>query len=166
MGLDAIGFHWETTVIAIIAFLLLLWLLSKYAFGPLFGIMEQRRQLIEDQIGTAERNRQEAQALLAEQQQAIQNARKDAHEILEQARKTSGKQADELIAAAKAETVRLKEEALRDIETEKNKAVAALRSQVSAMSVLIASKIIEKQVDEKAQQELVDKYLKEVGGNL
>ncbi len=166
MGLDAIGFHWETTVIAIIAFLLLLWLLSKYAFGPLFGIMEQRRQLIEDQIGTAERNRQEAQALLAEQQQAIQNARKDAHEILEQARKTSGKQADELIAAAKAETVRLKEEALRDIETEKNKAVAALRSQVSAMSVLIASKIIEKQVDEKAQQELVEKYLKEVGGNL
>ncbi|WP_135557546.1 F0F1 ATP synthase subunit B [Paenibacillus cymbidii] len=160
------GFHWETTVIAIIAFLLLLWLLSKYAFGPLFGIMEQRRQLIEDQIGTAERNRQEAQALLAEQQQAIQNARKDAHEILEQARKTSGKQADELIAAAKAETVRLKEEALRDIETEKNKAVAALRSQVSAMSVLIASKIIEKQVDEKAQQELVEKYLKEVGGNL
>jgi len=166
VGLDAIGFHWETTVIAIIAFLLLLWLLSKYAFGPLFGIMEQRRQLIEDQIGTAERNRQEAQALLAEQQQAIQDARKDAHEILEQARKTSGKQADELIAAAKAETVRLKEEALRDIETEKNKAVAALRSQVSAMSVLIASKIIEKQVDEKAQQELVEKYLKEVGGNL
>ncbi|MBO9604805.1 MAG: F0F1 ATP synthase subunit B [Paenibacillaceae bacterium] len=160
------GFHWETTVIAIVAFLLLLWLLSKYAFGPLFGIMEQRRQLIEDQIGTAERNRQEAQALLAEQQQAIQDARKDAHEILEQARKTSGKQADELIAAAKAETVRLKEEALRDIETEKNKAVAALRSQVSAMSVLIASKIIEKQVDEKAQQELVEKYLKEVGGNL
>lgn len=59
----------------------------------------------------------------------------------------------------------MKEEAVRDIENEKNKAVAALRSQVSAMSVLIASKIIEKQIDEKSQEQLVEHYLKEVGGN-
>ena len=61
---------------------------------------------------------------------------------------------------------RLKDEALKDIENEKNKAVAALRSQVGAMSVLIASKIIEKQIDEKSQEELVEHYLKEVGGNV
>jgi F-type H+-transporting ATPase subunit b len=60
----------------------------------------------------------------------------------------------------------LKEEALKDIENEKNNAVAALRSQVSALSVMIASKIIEKQVDEKSQEQLVEHYLKEVGGKL
>lgn len=162
--MEALGLHWETSIIAIVAFFVLYLLLRKYAFGPLFSVMEQRRQLIQDQIGNAEKNRQEAQALLAEQQQAIQNARKEAYEILEQARQTSAKQADELIEIAKAEAGRIKEDALRDIENEKNKAVAALRSQVSAMSVLIASKIIEKQVDEQSQKTLIDQYLKEVGG--
>jgi F-type H+-transporting ATPase subunit b len=162
--MEALGLHWETTIIAIVAFLILYLLLKKYAFGPLFSIMEQRQKLIQDQIGGAEKSRQEAERLLAEQQQAIQNAKKDAHDILEQARQTSTKQADELIAAAKAEASRIKDDALRDIEAEKNKAVAALRSQVSAMSVLIASKIIEKQVDEQSQKELIDQYLKEVGG--
>lgn len=160
------NFVWETTVISIISFMILYFLLSKYAFGPLFGIMEKRREYIQDQIKTAEKNRQETEKLLAEQKEAIQNARKEAYELIEQAKLTSSRQAEEIVQQAKAEAARIKEEALRDIENEKNKAVAALRSQVSAMSVLIASKIIEKQIDEKSQKELIDHYLKQVGGNL
>ncbi|MNC34866.1 ATP synthase subunit b [compost metagenome] len=68
-----------------------------------------------------------------------------------------------MIEAAKEEATRIKQDALRDIESEKNKAVAALKGQVGAMSVMIASKIIEKQIDEKSQQDLVEQYLKEVG---
>lgn len=147
----------------IIAFLILYWLLSKYAFKPLFSVMEKRKELVMGQLQEAEQSRKQAADLMAQQKEALQQARKDAHEILEQTKATSSKQADEVIAAAKAETVRIKEEALRDIESEKNKAVAALRSQVSGMSVMIASKIIEKQIDEKTQEQLVDQYLKEVG---
>ncbi|WP_248929370.1 F0F1 ATP synthase subunit B [Paenibacillus hamazuiensis] len=156
----------STFFIAIISFGILYLLLKKYAFGPLFGIMEQRRTHITEQIQQAEQNRKAAEQLLAEQKEAIQQARNEAKEILDQARATSSKQADEIIQQAKAEASRLKDEALRDIENEKNKAVASLRAQVSAMSVLIASKIIEKQIDEKSQEQLVDHYLKEVGGNL
>lgn len=156
--------HWESTVYAIVAFIVLYFLLNKYAFGPLFGIMEQRRQLVQSQMEEAEANRLQAQNLMNEQQQALQNVRKEAHEILEQARLTSSNQADQMIESAKDEASRIKKEALQDIETEKNKAVAALKGQVSAMSVMIASKIIEKQVDEKSQQQLIDQYLKEVGG--
>lgn len=158
------GFQWETTVFAIIAFGILYVLLNKFAFGPLFGIMERRRQLVLDQMNQAESSRANAEKLLEEQKEAIQAARKEAYEILEQARTTSGKQADAMIAEAKAESVRLKEDAVREIESEKNKAVAALRSQVSTMSVMIASKIIEKQVDEKTQQELIEQYLDKTGG--
>jgi F-type H+-transporting ATPase subunit b len=158
--------QWSTFFIQIIAFLVLYVLLSKFAFGPLFGMMEKRRQMVKDQLQTADNNRKQAEQLLEEQKQALQQARKEAYEIIEQAKQTSSKQADEIIIAARAETNRLKDEALQDIESEKNKAVAALRSQVSAMSVMIASKIIEKQIDEKSQQELVEHYLKEVGGNV
>lgn len=160
------SFVWETTVIALIAFGILYWLLNRYAFKPLFGIMEQRRQMVLDQMNQAESSRAQADQLLEEQKQAIQNARKEAYDVLEQARATSGKQAEEILAQAKAEASRLKEDALREIESEKNKAVAALRSQVSAMSVMIASKIIEKQVDEKSQQELINEYLNKTGGQV
>ncbi|MCR8632319.1 MULTISPECIES: F0F1 ATP synthase subunit B [Paenibacillus] len=157
--------EWTTFFIQIIAFLILYLLLQKLAFGPLFGMMEKRRQLVKDQIQTAENNRKQSEQLLEEQKQALQATRKEAHDIIEQAKQTSSKQADDIIAAARVEATRVKEEAIRDIESEKNKAVAALRSQVSAMSVLIASKIIEKQIDEKSQEQLVEHYLKEVGGN-
>ncbi|WP_405083543.1 F0F1 ATP synthase subunit B [Paenibacillus psychroresistens] len=150
--------------VAIAAFLILFWLLKKYAFGPLFGIMEERRILVQSQLSNAESNRLQSEKLLTEQKEAIIEAKKSAYDILEQARQASGRQAEELIHSAKAETVRLKEEALKDIENEKDKAVAALRSQVSALSVMIASKIIEKQVDAKSQEQLVEQYLKEVGG--
>jgi F-type H+-transporting ATPase subunit b len=147
-----------------LAFLILYWLLSRYAFGPLFGIMEKRRQHVQEQLQSSERSRKEAEELLKQQKEALQQARKEAYDIIEQAKTTASRQADDLLAQAKAEAARLKEEAVRDIENEKNKAVAALRSQVSAMSVLIASKIIEKQVDEKSNEELINHYLKEVGG--
>ncbi|GGD92727.1 F0F1 ATP synthase subunit B [Paenibacillus nasutitermitis] len=156
------SFVWESTVFTIIAFLLLLWLLSKYALGPLMGVMEQRRQLVQDQMKTAEESRLQASQQLEEQKQALQQARKEAYDIIEQSKLTSTKQADDIMQSAKAEATRLKNEAVSDIEVEKNKAIAALRSQVGGMSVMIASKIIEKQIDEKSQEQLVDQYLKEV----
>ncbi|ALS26033.1 F0F1 ATP synthase subunit B [Paenibacillus cisolokensis] len=157
------SWHWETFVFAIVAFGILYWLLNKYAFGPLFGIMEKRRQLVLEQMNAAEASRKQAESQMAEQKAALEQARKEAYEIIEQSRLTSSKQAEEIVQSAKAEAARLKEEALKDIESEKNKAIAALRNEVGGMSVKIASKIIEKQIDEKSQEQLVNQYLKEVG---
>lgn len=159
------GWHWESFVFAIIAFLILYLLLNKYAFGPLVDIMEKRRQLIAEQVGSADKNRQEAEKLVSEQKEAFQEARKEAYDLIEEARNTSNKQADNIISQAKEEASRLKEDALRAIDIEKNKAVAELRGEVGALSVKIASKIVEKEVDAAAQQGIVDQYLKKVGDN-
>lgn len=149
---------------AIIAFLILYFLLHKYAFGPLFSIMEQRRERVLGQLSQAEQDRKAAQELLEQQRAALEEARKDAYQILEQSKQTSTKQAEEIIKQAKDEAARLKNEALRDIESEKRKAIAALHAEVGSLSVAIAAKMIEKQFDEQSQQALVDEYLKEVGG--
>jgi len=154
---------WESFVYAILAFGILYWLLNKYAFGPLFSIMEKRREMIQEQMNSAEKNRAEADQFIEEQKQALQQARKEAYDIIEQARITSSKQADDIVQTARNESSRIKEDALQEIESEKNKAVATLKAQVSGLSVLIASKIIEKQVDEQSQKELVDQYLQNVG---
>jgi len=156
-------FVWESTVITIVSFLVLYWALNKWAFKPLFGIMDKRRELILEQMNTADASRKQAEEAMSEQKAALEQARKEAYEIIEQARTTSNKQAEEIVVTAKNEAARLKDDALKDIESEKNKAIAALRTEVGGISVQIASKIIEKQIDEKSQEQLVDKYLKEVG---
>ncbi len=156
--------HLPTFVIMIVTFGLLYLLLQKYAFGPLFSIMEKRREYIVDQLSSAEVSRAESQKLLNDQKQAILTARNEAYQILEQARVTSAKQTEELLNQAKVEASRLKEEAVREIESERNKAQAALRAEVQQLSVLVASKILGQQIDEKAQATLIEKALKEVGG--
>lgn len=156
-------FVWTSTVITLLAFVILYWLLSRYAIGPLMSVMEKRRELVLSQLNEASTTREEAAAYVEQQKEALQQARKEAYDIIEQSRQTSGKQADQLIAQAKEESVRLKDEALRDIESEKNKAMAALRGEVGRVSVQIASKLIEKEIDEKSNEGLVDQYLKDVG---
>ncbi|WP_040952307.1 F0F1 ATP synthase subunit B [Gorillibacterium massiliense] len=157
------SFNYMSFLITIIAFGILYWLLSKYAFGPLFAMMEKRREHIQNEIQTAEKNRSESVQYLEQQKQALDGARKEALGIVEQARQASVRQADDILGHAREEASRLKDDMVEQIQHEKDKAVVALRSQVSAMSVMIASKIIEKQVDEQTQKELVDKYLQEVG---
>ncbi|WP_037287107.1 F0F1 ATP synthase subunit B [Saccharibacillus sacchari] len=156
-------FVWTSTVVTLASFLILYFLLNRYAFGPLMSVMEKRRELVLSQLNEAAETRSEAAAYVEQQKEALQQARQEAYEILEQSRQTSSKQADALLAQAKEETARMKDEAIRDIDSEKNKAMAALRGEVGRVSVQIASKLIEKEIDEKANEGLVDQYLKDVG---
>ncbi|MCY7700172.1 F0F1 ATP synthase subunit B, partial [Bacillus safensis] len=82
---------------------------------------------------------------------------------IENAKKIGEKQKEEIIQAARQESERLKESARTEIVKEKEQAVAALREQVASLSVLIASKVIEKELDEQAQEKLIQEYLKEAG---
>lgn len=158
------SFYWTTMLIQIGTFGVLYFLLNKYAFGPLFKMIEKRQNTIQDNLKKAEENRIQAEALLAEQKLAIDTAKKEAYEIVEAARQTSSRQADEALRQAKEEADRLKYDAMREIESEKQKAITAVRSQVATLSVLIASKIIQKEINPEQQTELVNHALSEVGG--
>lgn len=157
--------HWENIVITIIAFALLYWLLNKFAFGKLFAVMEKRRELVRGQLEEAKQTREQATVYVEEQKEALKQARQDAFEIIEQAKQSSSKQALDLLDQAKADATRMKEEAIRDIESERTRAVDALRGEIGAFSVNIASKLIEREVENNPadQEKLVDQYLKEVG---
>lgn len=159
------SFEWTSAVLALIAFLILYWLLNRYAFGSLFSVMEKRRELVVQQMNEAKQTREQAAAYVEEQKQALQQARKEAYDIIEQSKQTGSRQAEQIIGEARSEAERLKGEAVREIESERNKAIAALRSEVGKASVQIASKLIQKEIKEdQVQEELVDQYLKEVGG--
>ncbi|MDX8361072.1 F0F1 ATP synthase subunit B [Bacillus sp. SCS-151] len=147
----------------LIIFLILLLLLKKFAWGPLMGIMKQREEHIANEITTAEQSSKEAQGLLEEQRQLLKDARKEAQELIEGAKKIGEEQKNDIVNAARIEAERVKDSATQAIEQEKEQAIAALREQVASLSVLIASKVIEKELNEQDQEKLINDYIQEVG---
>ncbi|MBX6395977.1 MAG: F0F1 ATP synthase subunit B [Alicyclobacillaceae bacterium] len=156
-------FELGTAIVQLISFLILFWFLAKYAWGPLTKMLNDRREYIENQIAAAERGREEAERVLEEHRKLVEKARQDAHEWMENARRTSERQAAEILAAAEAEARRIKEEALAEIQSEKEKALAELRGQVGELSVLLASRILAREVDAAHHRELVERALAEMG---
>ncbi|WP_230500133.1 F0F1 ATP synthase subunit B [Sutcliffiella rhizosphaerae] len=144
-------------------FLLLLFILRKLAWDKLIGFMKQREEYVANEISSAETSNQEAKALVEEQRSLLKEARTEAQTLIEGAKKIAEDQKADIIRAAQEESVRLKEAARKEIIQEKEQAVVALREQVASLSVLIASKVIEKELNEQDQQKLIDDYVKQVG---
>ncbi|WP_239672381.1 F0F1 ATP synthase subunit B [Mangrovibacillus cuniculi] len=147
----------------LLVFALLMFLLKKFAWGPLVGVMKQREDYVNNEIEEAEADRAEAQKLLEEQRQQLNEARTEASELIANAKKQSEQMRVELTEAAKVEAERMKEAARREIAQERDAAVAALREQVASLSVLVASKVISKELTSADQDKLIQDTIKEAG---
>lgn len=155
--------NWGDALYQLFIFFILLALLRKWAWGPIVKMMKDREEYIANEIDTAEKNRKDAEKYLEEQREEIKKAREEAQSIVENAKKISEAQGADIVSAARSEAERVKNSALAEIQREKEQAVIALREQVASLSVLIATKVIEKELDEKEQEKLISEYLKEVG---
>lgn len=144
-------------------FIILMALLKKFAWGPLMGIMKDREAHVAGEIVAAENSRQEAKKLLEEQRSLLKEARTDAQSLIEAAKKQGELQREEIIALSREEAERMKEAAKVEIEQQKDKAVTAIREQITTLSVLIASKVIEKELTAADQEKLINDYIKEAG---
>ncbi|UAL52129.1 MULTISPECIES: F0F1 ATP synthase subunit B [Metabacillus] len=159
------GLHLNTgdIVFQLVIFLILLALLRKYALGPVMNMMKQREEHIASEISASEAKHAEAKKLAEEQRELLKQARLESQGLVESAKKLGEKQKEEIIQVARSEAERLKQSAFKEIAQEKEQAVAALREQVASLSILIATKVIEKELNEKEQEKLIQDYIKEVG---
>ena len=150
-------------IAAIFHFIVLLILLKVFAFKPLGKMLADRQNMIEQNIENAEKDRLAAEEIKAGYEAEMQRTREMAQEIIQKATKAGEEQAVQVIENAKNEAKRLKDSALVEIEREKEKAVADLRDQAATLAILVAGKIIEKQLDENIQREMVQDFVKEAG---
>lgn len=162
MGGNPIQFD-ATLVATILSFLLLVWLLSKKAWGPLMKMMEERRSHIEAMLAQAEKERQQAENIKREYQEEMHKARQEAQEVIAKATKVSEARANEILAASHEESEKIKKSALMDIERERDRAISEVRAQVADLSVLVAEKIIRQKLDMKGQGALIEQFIQEVG---
>lgn len=152
-----------TLVAQIISFLLLVWLLSTKAWGPLMKMMEQRRVLIETNLTNAKEERQQAEQIKREYQEEMRKARQEAQEVIAKAIKVGEASAHEILAASHEESEKIKKSALVEIERERDRAIADVKKQVADLSVLVAEKIIRQKLDMQGQGQLIDQFIQEVG---
>lgn len=159
------GVNWGDILVTLIVFIVLMLLLKKFAWGPLMGMMQQREEQVAGDLDAAEKSRQETKQLLEEQRSLLKEARTEAQAIVENAKKQADLQKEEIVSAARNEAVRLQESAKRDIETEKEKAIAAVREEVVSLSVLAASKVLDKEVSEEDNRSLIEETIAKAGEN-
>src|SRR5699024_1528629 len=144
-------------------FLLLLFLLKKYAWGPLINMMQKREEYVATEIEASEKSCAESEKASQETAERMKQTKQEAQQINEDAKSAGTKQERAIIEAAYKEAERIKQSAQEEIEREKEKAINALQDKVASLSVLIASKVIEKEISEQDQEKLIHDYIKEVG---
>ena len=139
-----------------------MYILWKLAFPRISEALDKRQHAIEDSIDHAERVRHEADELLAEYRERLREARTQAEDILDRARKTG--EATERIAQEQAEQRRdqLMEQTRREIETETRRAIQDIRREVADLTVLATEKVTRKVLDEDDQRRLVEDALREL----
>lgn len=148
-----------------LAFTLLLILLGKFAWPVIIGGIEEREQRIETSLNEADRALAEAKQLQADNDAARREAERQAQTILRDAREEAEAIRTADVEKTRAELAEMRESARADIEREKRQALAELRSEVAALAVSGAEKILKKEIDPAAQSALVDDFITELPKN-
>jgi F-type H+-transporting ATPase subunit b len=146
-----------------VAFLVLVFLLGKFAWKPIMKAIHDREKNIDDALNKAELAKQEMARLTSQNEELMKQAREERDHILKEAKALKDSIVNEAKTLAHTEGAKLIEKARIEIENQKKAALAELKGQVSALSLDIAERVLRSQLDDKAkQQELINNLLKDV----
>ncbi|MDT0555543.1 F0F1 ATP synthase subunit B [Patiriisocius hiemis] len=150
-------FFWQSLL-----FLLLLFLLRKYAWKPILNAVNEREEGIKNALASAEAAKKEMENLQADNQKLLQEARAERDQLMKEAREIKAKMIEDAKGEAKTEASKIITQAQNAIESEKKAAVAELKEQVASLSVEIAEKVVKQELSNKDKQlQLVDDILKD-----
>ncbi len=145
-----------------ITFIIFVWFCMKFVWPPIMGALHERQKKIADGLAAAERGQHEQELAEKAAAEKLHEAKEQAGEILAQAQKRAGEIVDEAKNDARTEGERLVAAAQSEIEQEVNRAKEALRKQVASIAVAGASKVLEREVNESAHGDILDKLVAEI----
>jgi F-type H+-transporting ATPase subunit b len=146
----------------IVCFLVALFVLRRFAFGPIQTLIDERRERIRRSLDEADEAREEARNLLEEHRKLIGQARNEAEEILSEARQVGKAMQQRVKDETEADRQRRLEETKRQIEAETRRALEAIRAEVAELSLFAAEKVTRKTLDDKDQRRLIDEAIGEL----
>ena len=148
----------------IVTFLVLLALLAKFAWRPLLEALDTRQNAIRKSLDDAQQARQELERLNTESAQIVARSRQEADAIITQSRADGDRLREEIRHKARAEADLIVKNAERQIQLETSRALQQIRHEAVELSVMIASKIIQRNLTKEDNERLIDEALKQVEG--
>ena len=146
----------------IVTFLVLVALLAKFAWGPLLQALESRQDRIRKSLEDADRARQELERLQTESAKMMQQARVEAESIVTQTRSDAERLREELKQKAKEEADNILRNAQHQIQLQTRQAIQQIRHEVADIAVLLASKVLERNLAKEDNARLIDETLKQI----
>lgn len=151
-----------TLIAQIVNFLILVGILTKFAYKPLMQALEERQNKIADNIESAERERKEAEQLKLGYQKQLADARTQAQLIVEKAEKLAEEAKEEILKEAREESARILKTVQAEVARERELALAQLKGEVVALSMAAATKIIQKNIDNEINATLVNDFIEKL----
>jgi F-type H+-transporting ATPase subunit b len=146
----------------IVVFVILLFLLKKVAWGPLLNALEARQERIQKSLDDAQKAQQELERLNRESADILKKAHAEADSIISKSYSEAEKLKDEMKQKAREEAEVIIRDARSQIETETGKALRQIRGEIADMSVMIASKLIQRNFTKEDNAELIEETLKQI----
>ena len=143
----------------LVVFLLLFFILGRLVFPKITAAVEARERALEEAIEGAKRDREAAAKALAEQQQQIEAARNEAQKIIAEARQVGDKVRAQMVEETQQQQQQMLERARREIDAEKQNAIAEMRREAIDLAIAGASKVIERNLDEQSNRKIVESFL-------
>lgn len=137
--------------------------LRKLLFKPVTEFVKKRQDAIDSAIDEAALKNREAEALRTQLNQKLANAEEEGRNIIREAALRAEARAAEIIKIAEADIVNLKAAAAQDMEQERQKALNALKDEIASLTILAASKIVERDIDEGAHRAYIQQFIDGVG---
>jgi F-type H+-transporting ATPase subunit b len=154
--------EWGLMIWTLITFALAVFVLWKFAFGPIQRLLDERRKAVQESMDAAEQARAEARRLLEEYEATLAKVRQESEEILERSRTTGEHAKAELMAEARNQSERLLTQAHEQIERDTRAAVRELKAQVADLTALATAKVAASSLTAADQQRLIDEALAEL----
>lgn len=149
-----------------LSFLVVFFVLRKFAWKPIINMLKERDQSIEQALSSADYARKEMQKLEAKNEELVKEAKLERESLLKEAKATQTKIISEARESAKEEANKMIEKARKEIAAERESALAEMKNEIVSFSIEIAEKVLRQQLQDKDKQKLMaEKYLDDIKKN-
>jgi len=141
-----------------------LFLAKKFFLDKVKAILDQRREAADKEITDAQAARAEAEEIKKTYEQNMREARAKADDLLMNAQRTANSRSEEIIGQAQQAAAQIKQKAAADIEMEKKKALNDAKNEISGLALAIAGKVVARELNGADQEQMIDRFIDELGG--
>ena len=141
-----------------------LFLAKKFFLDKVKAILDQRREAADKEIADAKAAHAEAQEIKQTYEQNMKEARAKADDLLLNAQRTANSRSEEIIGQAQQAAAQIKQKAAADIEMEKKKAINDAKNEISGLAMAIAGKVVARELNSADQEQMIDRFIDELGG--